>query len=245
MYWWILFGSVGLAFGSFGNVLLHRIHKKETLLGRSMCVLCKRTLAWFELFPLISFALLRGRCRRCRKPISARYPLVEAASAAVFLLAFWLTPGDPFGAILTALILFFLLLASVYDAEHEHIPDIFTTMIFILAALDVTLYGGLIPAIIGGIIPAVWFGLQWIISRGKAVGSGDILLGSALGFWLGTWHAVQFLVLSYIAGTALLLVLLVMQRFPRGTRIAFVPFMGLGILLTILGVGDVYVELLL
>ncbi len=280
---YVLFALLGLALGSFGNVLILRIRTAETLGGRSHCPHCMKTIAWFDLFPLLSFLLLGGRCRHCRKTISLQYPLVECASMLVFLLGIVLTPLDPFHALVTAFALYFLLLACVYDGMFQQIPDIFTICFALVVLADVWLLGdiGLRNAeplysaweaptwmgaagryvyllligpayssrielhTLGAMIPFAWFGLQWLVSRGKAVGTGDIFLGTAIGFWLGVQGSVVMLVLSYMVGAVVTLLLLITKTISlKRQRIPFGPFMGIATVLTVLGAGDLYLSLL-
>ena len=103
----IILAWLGLCAGSFVNALVWRLHeqkrskkadKKLSILnGRSMCVHCRHELTWYDLIPLFSWLLLRGKCRYCKKPISWQYPIVELATAAVFVLSyiFWPNPVNP------------------------------------------------------------------------------------------------------------------------------------------------------
>jgi leader peptidase (prepilin peptidase)/N-methyltransferase len=132
---------LGLAFGSFLNVCLSRWPRDESIVHpRSHCRACGRTLAWWENIPLLSWIMLRGRCRTCRTSIGVRYPLVEAAVAALWALLVWYSNLDVFAADLPAnlralniaatlcgLGFFWLLVAlAVLDAEHLWLPDFLT-----------------------------------------------------------------------------------------------------------------------
>jgi prepilin signal peptidase PulO-like enzyme (type II secretory pathway) len=156
----ILAGACGLAFGSFGNVLVYRIHARKPITGRSMCPSCKRTLAWFELFPVLSYAVLGGKCRRCRHSISLQYPLVELGSAALFVFAFTLHPDDPVTGIITAFVLYFLFLACVFDAKYQQIPDVFTILIGIFGVAALAFHADVMNAFLGAVVMLVWFGGQ-------------------------------------------------------------------------------------
>lgn len=242
---YVLVGAMGLALGSFGNVLLHRIHSGESLHGRSHCPHCRRSLQWIDMIPVLSFVLLGGRCRKCRKPISMQYPLVELGSLAVFLFAFHIASGDPVDAVLTGIVLYFLLLACVYDALYQQLPDAFTVCIAVAAVIDVALGGSFHSAIAGAVAPFFWFGMQWALSRGRAVGTGDIFLGTTLGFFLGGYDALVMLILSYMTGAVIISVLLATGRLQFGKkRIAFGPFLGIATVLTLMGAGRIYIGLL-
>lgn len=240
-----LFVVTGLAFGSFGNVLLYRIHSQKPITGRSVCLSCGRTLSWYELIPIISFIVLRRRCHHCHHPISLQYPLVEAVSSALFLFALLLHPIDPVFALITAFVLYFLFLACVFDGRYQQIPDTFTLLIGLLAILSVVLHGDYLSSLLGGIIMLMWFGGQWILSRGTAVGTGDIFLTIVLGVWLGLRYALMTLVFSYMAGAIILVTMILLHRIrTKQQRIAFVPFLMIGVLLTLFGTGDAYLRLI-
>jgi leader peptidase (prepilin peptidase)/N-methyltransferase len=243
-FWRLLFGAFGLALGSFGNVLLHRIRTDEPLFGRSKCPQCQYELAWYDLVPALSYLWLRGKCRDCRFPISARYPIVEVLSLGIFLFATFLTPNDPLNGLFTAFVLYFLLLACVFDLEWQQVPDALTILAGVSALAQVLWLGTFVSAIGGAAVGLVWFGGQWIVSRGSAIGTGDIFLGAVLGFWLGWQHAIAMIFLSYMVGAVMILAMLISGRLTfKKTRIAFVPFMGIGTVLAFVGVGDWYLSL--
>lgn len=240
-----LFALSGLVFGSFGNVLLHRIHTKEPITGRSKCPSCHRILAWVDLFPILSFLVLRGKCRRCSGGISIRYPLVELGSGLLFVFAFLLHPADPAVAIITAFILYLLFLACIFDANYQQIPDIFTILIGVLALLSIFLKADSMSLFLGATVMLVWFGGQWVITRGKAVGTGDIFIAIVLGLWLGIRSAIMTLVFSYMSGAIILIIMILFRKISaKQQRVAFVPFLTLGVLLTLLGFGEVYLRII-
>ncbi|MDD5055067.1 MAG: prepilin peptidase [Candidatus Peribacteraceae bacterium] len=233
------FGLLGLSVGSFGNVLIHRIHTGESIGGRSHCPHCGKLIRWFDLIPLVSFLFLRGKCRHCKKRISAQYPLVELGSAGLFLLALALTPDDPWIALLQAIALESLFLGAVYDALHEQLPDLFTWPIIVVGAILLVFRGDILSSIGGALTPLVWFGGQWLLSRGKLVGTGDIFLASALGWWLGFKGSLILLFMSYISGAVIILLLLATRVLSlRQKRIPFGPFLAIGGLAGLLGIGE-------
>ncbi len=240
----ILFAFSGLAFGSFGNVLIYRIHANKPITGRSVCPACHKTLRWFELFPVLSFLALRGKCRRCHHVISGQYPLVELGSALLFIVAFLLHSSDPVAALLTAFILYFLFLACVFDALYQQIPDVFTVFIALFALISLVHIHDVLSAILGAAVMLGWFGGQWVISRGKAVGTGDIFLTAALGLWLGCSSSLIMIIFSYMSGAIILLFMMLLGNIRKNQqRIAFVPFLMTGVLLTIFGLGDLYLRI--
>lgn len=241
----MIFALAGLAFGSFGNVLVYRIHAKKPITGRSMCPSCQRTLSWFELFPVLSFLVLRGKCRTCHHKISQRYPLVELGSALLFIVAYTLYPGSPLLALVTAFLLYFLFLTCVFDASYQQIPDVFTIFITVFAVLSVVFRGEYTSALLGSAVMLLWFGGQWLVSRGRAVGTGDIFLTAALGLWLGLRYALMTILFSYMAGAVIIGVLILLKKIrEKQQRIAYVPFLTIGVLLTLLGLGDAYMNII-
>lgn len=243
----VFFAVLGLIFGSFGNVLILRIHSAESIGGRSHCPGCRTPIAWYDLIPVLSFLLLRARCRGCKKKISAQYPLVELGSMILFITGLHLAGGDIFLGSVIALALVFLFFACVYDALFQQIPDLFTALFFAFAALHSEL--GALPEMtthfFGAGIVFLWFGVQWLLSKGKAVGTGDIFLGAAVGYWLGIRGAITMLLFSYMTGALVVALLLLLGRIKlKQQRISFGPFMGIATLLTLLGAGEVYLALL-
>lgn len=240
----LTFALLGLAFGSFGNVLLLRFASGESITGRSHCVHCGRSLAWFDLIPVVSFTLLQGTCRYCKKPISWQYPLVEAVSAILFVAALAAFPYDMLAALALALLLWGLLLIVLFDAWYQLIPDLFTLIVFAAACGLTFLHGDILASAIGCVIALSWFGLQWIVSRGRIVGSGDILLGASLGLWLGWKETIVMLFLSYILGAVIGVYLIASGKATRKSRIAFGPLLALGAVIATLGIGDWYFDLI-
>lgn len=165
---------------------------------------------------------------------------------ALFILAARLFPSDPLFAYCTAVALYFLFLACVYDAMHQEIPDALTLLLGIVTIPIILQKGEPSSSFFGAAIAVVWFGGQWILSRGRAVGSGDILLALVLGMWLGMTETIAMLVMSYVVGALTALVLLALGILSRSSRtIAFGPFLGIGTLLSLLGIGEWYLGLIL
>ena len=250
----LLFALIGLTLGSFGNVLVYRIAAGQSIGGRSRCPSCRRTLRAIDLVPIVSYVLLGGRCRRCHARISLRYPLVEAGSMLLFLLVAWWWPDAPLFAYLSGVCLYFLFLIALEDAESQEISDALTlllgcaviALVFAKSATQGDLAAAFIDALTGAAIALVWFGGQWLVSRGRMMGAGDIFLGIVIGFWLGWFDTIVMLALSYIVGACVILVMLgVGVRSFDERRIAFAPFLAIGTLLAILGAGQWYLALFL
>lgn len=242
----ILFFAVviGVCMGSFGNVLIDRLPRGESIIGRSHCDTCKRSLAPQELIPLLSWVFLRGKCRTCGAHISARLPLVEATSGLLAAIAYALVQDNPEtnGSFLLAALLFVglwaLLLIAVIDFRTRTIPDALTVIVFIAGIVFHWFrVGGSIPTL-APLILGLFFLSQWLISRGQWVGTGDILLAAAIGMLVGTVQgALWTLILAYAFGASVAIVLLSLKKLRRGDMIPFGPFLVLGAYVVII-LGD-------
>lgn len=223
----------GLVLGSFGNVLILRMPEGKSINGRSKCPRCSKEIAWHDLIPVISFLWLRGRCRSCRERISWQYPLVEAISGGLFLLAYFHEGGRLMPALFLGLTLWLFFLESFLDARTGLLPDALTMPLLFLSIVFAALSSPF--SIYGPIIGAAFFGLQWLLSRGRWVGSGDIFIGAAMGFLLLDWRLlVLALFAAYIIGALFASVLLMFRSKKLSDHLPFVPFLALGTLVALL-----------
>jgi prepilin signal peptidase PulO-like enzyme (type II secretory pathway) len=228
-----LLAILGLVFGSFGNVIVMRMPEDESINGRSHCPHCHRTLTPIELIPLISFLIQMRRCRGCGVVISWQYPLVEIAGMILFVGAGALASFAFFPSFALALALWSMLVIGIIDARTQMIPDVLTGVLAVAALAYHLLLGDVIWT--GALLGLVFFGAQWLLSRGRWVGSGDILLAMALGLLLGSWqHVIIMLMVAYIVGALLVSVLLGLGHMTRTQNIAFGPFLVIGALVTLL-----------
>ncbi len=230
---------LGAILGSFLNVCIHRLPKRESLLSPpSHCPHCGEAIRFYDNIPILSYLLLRGKCRHCKAHIPSRYPIVEGLSGLISLALFM-----KYG--LTLQFLLFLLLAAALititfiDLDHQIIPDIISipgifcglgASFFIptISWLE-SLFGILIG---GGFLFLVALGYKWLTGR-EGMGGGDIKLLAMVGAWLG-WKAIPFILLSssligvVIGGGSVL----VDKRGLRA-KIPFGPFLSLGALIYI------------
>ena len=222
----IAFAWLGLAIGSFLNVCIHRIPRRASIMRpRSRCPHCEYELHWYDNIPVLSYAMLRARCRECRTRISARYPIVELVTMGVFLLHY-----SVFGwsALLAVRVIFACALIVLFaiDLEHYILPDVITLpgiaagLIFSLV-LPPGISSALLGALVGGgVLFAI--GEVWSRFRGiEAMGFGDVKMLAMIGAFLGLELVViTFVVSSFIGGIAG--ATLVAAR--RGTWVSKVPF---------------------
>lgn len=236
-------GVLGLAVGSFLNVLIHRVPNKESVVRpRSRCPKCGTELASRDNIPVLSWLLLRGRCRTCGEPISARYPLIELATAVLFAAA-----GVRFGAsweLPGYLLLFASLLAiSAIDLERYIIPNriVYPTLFIAIplmvgAALAEGEPERIRSSAIGSL--AAWFAMLVVhVISPKGMGFGDVRLSAVIGLFLG-WIELELVLLGMLVGFLLASVigigLMVAGRRGRKDAVPFGPFLAAGAVLAIL-----------
>jgi leader peptidase (prepilin peptidase)/N-methyltransferase len=196
----------GLVWGSFGNVLIHRLPRRQSVvLPASHCPACGTPLRWYHNVPLLSYLALGGRCAFCRAPISPRYPLVEGATALLFAasaLAFGPTPAAAFAALFS----FLLLVLGLIDLEHQILPDRLTYpgIVLGLAASFFVPWtsppASLAGAALGAALPALLIGAYALFGI-EAMGWGDVKLLAMAGAFLGWKGLVLTLLLGAFAGT--------------------------------------------
>lgn len=229
--------AVGLAIGSFLNVVIYRVPKGESIVRpRSACPNCSTPIANRDNVPLLSWLLLRGRCRTCGHPISIRYPIVEAATAVLFAgvaARFGAVPQLPAYLVLVA----GLLALACIDVEQRLLPKVIVYVLFaLLAALLLAASAGTGRWSALGVAAAGavgWFGLFWAINRvdPRLLGFGDVRLALVLGFGLG-WLGLDPLVLGFFAanvlGLVFALLLMARGRWARHTKIPYGAFLALG-----------------
>ena len=220
----------GLLVGSFLNVVAYRLPLRESLIHpRSRCPQCGSPVRPYDNVPVLSWLALRGRCRDCRAPISARYPLVEALSAALAV-AVVLT-SDGLSDLLLGLVLVALLVPiALIDLDHRIIPNRLTALgaVAALAIGVATDPGGVPEQLIAG-AAAGGFLLLAALARPGGMGMGDVKLAGMLGLFLGREVAVALLV-AFVAGTLVGVGVMARRGVGEGrkTAIPFGPFLALG-----------------
>jgi leader peptidase (prepilin peptidase)/N-methyltransferase len=230
---WVIF-LFGLSVGSFLNVVIYRLPRgKSAIAGRSRCPACGRPLGWKDLIPLLSYLLLRGRCRYCRASISPRYPAVELLTAVLFTALFYRYGFSP--ALGKYLFLCSLLVAASFiDLEHYLIPDRLVFAGFLggiplgLLAGDV----GIKSAFLGAALAGGFFLLVVVISKG-GMGGGDVKLAGMTGLFLGWPLAAPFLLATIFFGGAAGILLLLLGVKKRKDLVPYGPFISAGALVAL------------
>lgn len=226
IFYSIFFFIFGSAVGSFLNVVVLRAPRRKSIVkNRSHCPKCKHNLSALDLIPVWSFLFLRGRCRYCRKKISWQYPIVEAATGIIFAFGF-LVLGLSLEFLFFTIYASFLIAIFVLDYTKYIIPDFLSvpamavglTGSFIISAsnwqsISVSAFFALLSNLsVAVLIGGGFFLLQFLISRGRWVGGGDIRLGAVMGLMLGFPNIIAALGIAYVIGAFWGIGLIVLKR---------------------------------
>ena len=189
--------------GSFANVCIYRLPQdKGVVSGRSYCPKCKKKIIWYDNIPIISYFLLGGKCRKCKKKISGQYALVEFISILSFLCIYYL-----YGITLTTVLLMILNLSFIIiffiDLKHFIIPNVLTFSMMALGFIKSfdpnlnSIFPNYINSLIGGLLG---YGIIWSIiffykqiRKKEGMGLGDAKLFAVIGFWFG-WISIPFVI---------------------------------------------------
>lgn len=225
---------VGLAVGSFVNVVAARLPEHRSLLRPgSACPGCGVAIAWHDNVPILSFVILRGRCRACGMSIAWRYPAVELTTAGLWALA-WLRWGATVDFAVAAGFLTALVAITAIDVEHQIIPDLIT-LPGIVAGLCVSLATGrpgwtdsLVGIVVGGGIFLVIIVAYAVLTGIEAMGMGDVKLGAMFGALLGWKVTLVAIFVAVVLGATVAVALLATGRVGRKVPIPFGPFLATG-----------------
>lgn len=226
----IVAGLFGLVFGSFVNVLIHRLPRGESpWSGRSRCPHCGRIVRWFENIPLLSFALLRARCAGCHQRISWRYPAVELAAAGLALACLERFGPSPLGLAYFFFLVVLLAIACI-DWEHMIIPNQLSigALVLGLGLAAPVLPTSVLEAALG---VATGAGFVWVVAaaykalRGvEGMGFGDVKLAGMIGAFLGPVPVLLTIFLAALLGS-LYGAILLQRGGNRQSKVAFGTFL--------------------
>ena len=226
-------GLFGLIVGSFLNVVIYRVPRNESIaFPGSRCPDCNHTLSAAENLPLISWLVQGGKCRHCRAPISMRYPLVEAMTAALFALSV-LVYGVTIAALAAALLAATLVAVVFIDLDHLLILDVVIAPAALIGVVDAIAGGRILDAALGGLVGGAIFGILYLATRGAGMGLGDAKLALVIGLFLGLHLTVASIAFSFIFGSLLMLPVLAAGSRGRRDAVPFGPFLVLGALVAL------------
>ena len=234
---YIIIFLYGIVIGSFLNVLIYRIPKKENLVTtRSHCMSCGYQLRWFDLIPLFSFLALGGKCRKCKEKLSVQYPLIEGLNGALYLVIF-ARFGLSIDSLLYCLLFSALLALSVIDFRTYEIPVGFCYFILALGLIRVATDFANWPEYAIGLVAVslvltiVYYGSQYFFHV-EAIGGGDVKLMAVTGLLLGWKRNVLAFLLGCIIGSVIHLVRMKVSKEDR--VLALGPYLSAGVMLAAL-----------
>jgi leader peptidase (prepilin peptidase)/N-methyltransferase len=238
----------GLIIGSFLNVVAYRLPRGESLAHPpSHCPSCDEPIKPYDNIPVLSWLLLRGRCRNCKAAISPRYPLVEALTGVLYALVMWARWDDASGIALGIVLVTVLIPIAIIDFEHRIIPNRITGPAAIVAILIGVLFDQdfVVEQLIAGAAAGGFF-LLAAIAYPRGMGMGDVKLAGMMGLYLG--RAVGFAVLiGLVAGVLVggVIMARVGVKAGRKQQVPFGPFLALGGIIAIFAgdaVADSYAD---
>lgn len=240
-FFYVVFFLFGAIFGSFGNVIIYRLPKGESVVKpRSYCYSCKTQVKWYDNIPIFSWFILRGKCRKCGAKFSIRYPMVELLTGVLFALSFHYA-GFSWNLVEYLIFVFGLVVCTFIDIDHMILPDEFTLSGIVIglvgAALNPhrefldALWGVLMG---GGFLWAMAY-VYYLLTKQEGMGGGDIKLLAWIGAILG-WKAIPFVIMSSaIVGSVIGIIIARKQKAGLKTVIPFGPYLALGAVLYLFG----------
>ena len=246
---------IGVFVGSFLNVIIDRLPRKETITkGRSHCEFCKKVLTWYDLIPLLSFLMIKGKCRYCHKSLSLYYPIIELSTGITFVAAYsFLSEIYHFPLIIYHLIYYLIIISAFIviffeDLKFGIIPDkvVFPAIIISLfylifnlqfptrVAMQSVAGSSIFNYVFSAIRAFTFFLILFIITKGKGMGFGDVKLSFLLGLILGFPKIILALYLAFLTG-AILGIILILWKKKKSIKetIPFGPFLIIGTLLSL------------
>lgn len=249
---YILAGLIGLCVGSFLNVVIYRVPLGMSIISPpSHCPYCDTRIKWYDNIPVISYCILRGKCRNCNKHISFRYTFVEMTNMLLWLLCVALFSDNVLYVITAALVCSVSLCVFFIDLEHKIIPDRFQIILALAGvfAVFIDVHFTWLDHVIGFVAATlVFLAVGYLVSAFKkreALGGGDIKLAACAGLLLGWQKFILMMLLASIA--ACLYFAVKMKKSKEYEEIAFAPFLTSGLVFSLLfgnQIIDWYVSLL-
>ena len=234
MYYLALF-FFGIICGSFANVCIYRLPKNKSIVtGRSFCPNCKKKIIWYDNIPLLSFILLKSKCRFCKKPINSQYFIVELITAISFVSIYYFF-GLTLAALLLSILSVFFIIIFFIDLKHFIIPNELTFPLMIIGFfksfdpnLNQTIFPNYINSLIGGVFGylIIWLIIFFYkkVRKKEGMGLGDAKLLAVVGFWFG-WFSIPFTIfMSSVVALIFVLPSLINKSRKMSSQIPFGPY---------------------
>ncbi len=230
----------GIIVGSFLNVVILRVPLNESIVTkRSHCTSCSHVLHWYDLFPLFSYIFLRGRCRYCGAKISAQYPIIEASNGLLWVLMF-LICGFSLDTALGCLVVSACLALSVIDARTHEIPFGINVFIAVCGMARLAFnYHDWLEYVLGAVSVSLLLLIIFLVSKGRAIGGGDIKLMAAAGLFLGLRLVIVAFLLGCLYGSVIHIARMKISK--KDHVLAMGPYLSAGIV-SAMWFGSIIVE---
>ena len=230
---YIMIFLFGIVIGSFLNVCIYRIPKKEDIVKiNSHCMTCNYKLKWYDLVPIFSYIFLGGRCRKCKTKLSIQYPLIEGLNGILYVLVVAVN-GVTMESLLYCLMFSALVTLSVIDFRTYEIPFGINLFILTLGLVRLALdYRNFLDYLIGFISVSGFLYLLFLLTKGRGIGGGDIKLMAVAGLLIGWQNIIIALFVGCILGSIIHISLMIILKKER--MLAFGPYLSLGIFLAML-----------
>ncbi len=231
--WTVIITLYGIMIGSFLNVVIYRVPKHESIVvSRSHCMNCGKQIKWYDLVPVVSFLILRGKCRYCKTKLSLQYPLVEFTNGLGYAIIV-IVKGVNVESILYCLCMSALLALSVIDWRTFEIPFAFNVFIGILGIIRLlTDYRHWYIYILGFVSVSGFLFIIYKATKGRAMGGGDVRLMAAAGLLLGLKNIVLSLVLGCLLASVLHVLYMKLKN--KDHMLAFGPYLSMGIFISMI-----------
>lgn len=236
MFYFFIF-LVGLSIGSFFNVVIFRFNTEGSIAkGRSKCLNCHSIIRWFDLIPIFSYFILRGRCRKCNVKISPLYPVVELTTASALFLFFFNTSLVSHLTVINAFIILLLTLIIFIDLRYLIISDKILVLLAV-AAISLKLLSDnadFYRLLISAFGLTSFFAILYFVSKGRWIGLGDIKLIFILGFLLGYPMGYLAIVTAVWLAAIFSMALLLAKKATAKTEIPFGSFLSIATIIFII-----------
>ena len=225
--------ALGAVVGSFLNVCIYRLPiGKSVVWPASACPHCRHEIAWFENIPIVSYLVLRGRCRSCRQPIGMRYPIIEAIAAAMFAASWWYYGP---GILLVSRLIFgcALIVLFAIDLEHHLLPNVITLPLIVVGFVlsfftEPGWVDSLIGILVGGGSLLLMFYAYLAVRKREGLGMGDPKMLAMIGAFLGWKMTIVALMFASFAGSLFGVAMMAMRRGSMESMLPFGCFLAVG-----------------
>tara|TARA_B100002052_G_scaffold255623_1_gene245952 strand:+ start:40 stop:804 length:765 start_codon:yes stop_codon:yes gene_type:complete len=232
---YLLFIILGAIWGSFSNVCIYRLPKNEGIIaGRSFCPNCKNKIPWFDNIPILSFIILRAKCRHCKNSISFQYLIVELIASICFVTIYHFF-GFTITTLLFLILIIFFIIIFFIDLKHFIIPNVLTFPLMAIGFiksfdpnLNKAIFPNYINSLIGGLIgyTIIWLIIYFYekVRKKDGMGLGDAKLMAVIGFWFG-WISVPIVIfISSFVALAFAIPSLIKKSLSMSSEIPFGPY---------------------